>query len=91
MILTVSPHAMWGLKATLENEEKLNESTEYTIILDNKTQPVVKNPNKCHEFITSSIQTWIKTNKLNIYESHNPPKFSAKIDANNIIITGRLK
>lgn len=91
MILTVSPHAMWGLKVTLEKNEKLNESTEYTIVLDNKTKPVVKYPNKCHEFITSSIQNWIKENKLNEYKPHNPPRFSAKLESNIITITGRIK
>lgn len=91
MVLTVSPHAMWGLKATLEKGENINESIEYTLILDDKTKPVLKNPNKCREFITSSIQDWIISNKLNEYKYRNPPQFSAKLESNMITIIERIK
>ncbi len=91
MILTISQHAMWGLKVTLENDEKINESIEYTLILDDKTKPILKNPNKCKEFITSSIQNWIILNKLNDYEYRKPPQFSAKLESKIITIVGRLK
>ncbi|MBO4858479.1 MAG: hypothetical protein J5527_08185 [Treponema sp.] len=91
MILTVSPHAMWGLKAALENNEKLDQSINYTLILDDKTKPIVKYPNKCFEFINSSIQNWIIINKLNEYTSNNPPKFSATLESNTIKIIKRIK
>ena len=91
MILTVSPHAMWGLKASTENDEKLSQDTIYEIILDSKTKPTYKKPNKCYEFINKDIQNWIIENAYNIYDDYNPPKFSAILISENIIkIKGRI-
>lgn len=91
MILTVSPHAMWGLKASTESDEKINIDIIYKIVLDSKTKPTYKKPNKCYEFINKDIQNWIIKNLYNIYDDYNPQKFSAILSSENTIkITGRI-
>ena len=92
LILTVSPHAMFGLKAKLENTEELNTSIMYKIILDDTKIPIFKNPNNCNEFINNNIQDWIIKNKYHKYYKRNPPKFLAKLDSSHTItVIGRLQ
>ena len=91
MILTVSPHGMWGLKVKPEKKETIYEDTTYTIIYDEVFLNTTKNPNKCNEFINSDINNWIISNNFHIYKKYNPTKFSATLNSNSIIkITGRI-
>lgn len=85
MILIVSQHAMWGLKISPQNNEIINKTTTYKIILDNQVNPTFKNPNRCNELINKDIQNWIIENGYNKYSKRNPPKFLAKLDSNDTI------
>ncbi len=88
MILTVSQHAMWGLKVKTESSEKLNNGS-YIIEYKNTGLFTKKNLNKCNEFINADIQNWIITNKYNIYKERHPTQFSAILSGNTITITGK--
>lgn len=88
MIFTVSPHAMFGFKVS---EDSLSCEKVYHIRTIDGALSTFKKMNKCHEFINKKINDWIIANGLNIYEKGQPPKFSIRLNKDQILIGERIR